>query len=136
MLERLPSPPGSRHERAQLARAILTTRRRMRLFAAVYLISIVVLLGVVGWRAHADWTLWVALAIVALLALAFAQMMFTQGWAMRDLDEQLRTMGGWRVTGRAPNGDPVSFAGHMVYSNRADLGRLRQYVRVDLDACD
>jgi hypothetical protein len=133
----LPSPPGSRHERAQLARAVLANRRWVRILTALYLPMVIFLQALVGWRAHADWSLWLPLALVPLLTIIYARQMLAAGWDLRGLDEQVRTMGAWRVVGTVPtSGDPVTLTGHMVYTARADVGCLNQFVHVDLDASD
>jgi hypothetical protein len=132
----LPPAPGSRLDRRHAAQAVLTAHRRQLLFTSVYLGAIVLLQVLVGWRTHADWTLWLPLVMVPLLAYIHARQNQIHGWDLHVLDEQIRTMGAWQVSGQAPNGDPVTLTGHMVYTLRADVGRLRQFVHVDLDASD
>ena len=130
----LPSPPGSRMDRQALARRVLAQRRQQIVISAIYLIVIAVLLGVVAW--HSEWRWWTPLGIAWALAFAYGQQAFSMGWDLRELDERVRTMGEWRVAGAGRNGAPVTLAGHMVYRDRNDTGRLTSFVHVDLSARD
>lgn len=129
-----PVPGASRVVRQRNARAVQTLVRRGRWLTAVTLASLVLLLGVVAW--YASWTLWPALVAILLIAVIYGRYMGALGWQMHEVDEHVRTMGGWEITGRTPSGDPVTMAGHMVHDQLADVGYLTRFIQVSLDADD
>jgi hypothetical protein len=86
---------------------------------------------------YSQWTTWIALAIAMALVPFFARQMGQLGWEQRDLDEQIRTMGTWRVTGVDPQTrGPVILSGFMVHGSHDQVGSLHRPIYVDLDATD
>lgn len=114
-------------------RAHTLSRQAWWLFWA-YMVGILAPLVSVAW--HVSWTSWVALAIAMGLVPWFGRQMARMGWEQRDLDEQIRTAGGWRVTGHTPARGRVVLTGHLVYTSHDQVGALNRPLHVDLDAVD
>jgi hypothetical protein len=115
-------------------RAVEQTQRTWWTFG-VFVASIWAPLVAVAWHTP-PWT-WVSLAISMLLVPWFGRQMCLIGWHQRDLDEQVRTMGDWRVSGFTPGTrERVTLTGHMVYDTHEAVGALNRMVHVDLDAFD
>jgi hypothetical protein len=114
-------------------RAHALTRRAWWTFI-VFLVGIWAPLLSVAWQV--PWTLWIALAVAMGLVPWFGRVMAQLGWEQRDLDEQIRTAGGWRVTGHTLAQGRVVLTGHLVYTSHDQVGALTRPLHVDLDAID